>query len=73
MVNGDSEEELFSYGEQLLDETRVYGDVFWDDGLGGHDLDMDGNPMKEAPGGGYQVQIPLDGQDFEMGLLARYL
>jgi putative protease len=36
-------------------------------------LDMDGNPMQEAPGGGYQVQIPLDGQDYEMGLLARYL
>ena len=36
-------------------------------------LDMDGNPMQEAPGGGWQVQIPLDGQDYEMGLLARYL
>jgi putative protease len=36
-------------------------------------LDMDGNPVTEAPGGGYQVQIPLDGQDFTMGLLARYL
>ncbi len=36
-------------------------------------LDMDGNPMDEAPGGGYRVQIPLDGQDYEMGLLARYL
>jgi putative protease len=36
-------------------------------------LDMNGNPMKEAPGGGYTVQIPLDKQDYEMGLLARYL
>jgi putative protease len=36
-------------------------------------LDMDDNPVTEAPGGGYQVQIPLDGQDFTMGLLARYL
>jgi putative protease len=36
-------------------------------------LDMDDNPVKEAPGGGYRVQIPLDGQDFEMGLLARNL
>jgi putative protease len=36
-------------------------------------LDMDGNPMQEAPGGGYRVQIPLDGQDCEMGLLARNL
>ena len=36
-------------------------------------LDMEGNPMHEAPGGGYQVQIPLDRQDFKMGLLARYL
>ena len=29
--------------------------------------------MKEAPGGGYRVQIPVEGQDYEMGLLARYL
>ena len=36
-------------------------------------LDMDGNPMEEALGGGYRVQIPLDGQDYKMGLLARYL
>jgi putative protease len=36
-------------------------------------LDMDGKPMQVAPGGGYRVQIPLDGQDYEMGLLARYL
>jgi putative protease len=36
-------------------------------------LDMDGIPMNEAPGSGYRVQIPLDRQDFEMGLLARYL
>ena len=36
-------------------------------------LDMDDKPVKEAPGGGYRVQIPLDGQDFTMGFLARYL
>ncbi len=36
-------------------------------------LDMDGNPMNEAPGGGYRVQVPLDSEDFAMGLLARYL
>ena len=36
-------------------------------------LDMDDKPVKEAPGSGYRVQIPLDGQDFTMGLLARYL
>jgi len=36
-------------------------------------FDMDGNAMTEAPGGGYRVQIPLDGQDYTMGLLARNL
>jgi len=36
-------------------------------------FDMDGNPMEEAPGGGYRVQISLDEQDCKMGLLARYL
>jgi putative protease len=36
-------------------------------------LDMDDNPVKEAPGGGYRVQIPLDRQNYAMGLLARYL
>ena len=36
-------------------------------------LDMDDKPVKEAPGGGYRVQIPLDGQNCTMGLLARYL
>jgi putative protease len=36
-------------------------------------FDMDGNPMEEAPGGGYRVQIPLEEQDCKMGLLARYL
>ena len=36
-------------------------------------LDMDGNPMQESPGGGCQVAKPLDGQNDEMGLLARYL
>jgi len=36
-------------------------------------LDMDGNPMTEAPGGGYQVQIPLPEPALDMGLLARNL
>ena len=35
-------------------------------------FDMDGNPMQQAPGGGWRVQIPLDEQSYEMGLLARY-
>ena len=36
-------------------------------------LDMDGNPMEEAPGGGYRVQIPLEAGNHAMGLLARNL
>jgi putative protease len=36
-------------------------------------LDPGGSPMTEAPGGGYQVQIPLPGPIPDMGLLARYL
>jgi putative protease len=36
-------------------------------------FDMEGNAMTEAPGGGYRVQIPLAGQDYTMGLLARNL
>ncbi|MDH3900360.1 MAG: U32 family peptidase C-terminal domain-containing protein, partial [Gammaproteobacteria bacterium] len=35
--------------------------------------DMDGNLMQEVPGGGYQVQIPLQARDYAMGLLARNL
>ncbi|MEN8106756.1 MAG: tRNA 5-hydroxyuridine modification protein YegQ [Pseudomonadota bacterium] len=35
--------------------------------------DMQGQRMQEVPGGGYRVQIPLDGDHFEMGLLARQL
>jgi putative protease len=35
--------------------------------------DMDGKTMREVPGGGYRVQIPLDGPVPEMGLLARRL
>jgi putative protease len=35
--------------------------------------DMEGRHMQEAPGGGYRVQIPLDGPVPEMGLLARRL
>ena len=36
-------------------------------------LDLHGNHMQDAPGGGYQVQIPLEGPDLAMGLLARNL
>jgi len=43
LFNSDSEQELFSYGEQLLDDSMTYGSVFWDDAFGGHDLDQDGN------------------------------
>ena len=35
--------------------------------------DMHGSPMQEVPGGGYQVQIPLEVRDYTMGLLARNL
>ena len=35
--------------------------------------DMDGNHMDIAPGGGYRVKIPLQGRNFDMGLLARRL
>ena len=36
-------------------------------------FDMQGQRMDEVPGGGYRVQIPLQGKQFEMGLLARKL
>jgi putative protease len=32
-----------------------------------------GEPMPEAPGGGYQVRIPLPAGDYRHALLARYL
>ncbi|HEX20663.1 MAG TPA: U32 family peptidase, partial [Acidiferrobacteraceae bacterium] len=32
--------------------------------------DLKGNPMKEAPGGGYQVRIPLPFADYNKGLIA---
>ncbi|MDH5785459.1 MAG: tRNA 5-hydroxyuridine modification protein YegQ [Chromatiales bacterium] len=32
-----------------------------------------GNPMSEAPGGGYRVKIPLPQDDYEMALIARNL
>jgi putative protease len=35
--------------------------------------DLKGNPMTEAPGGGYEVKIPLPAIDHGKGLLARYL
>jgi putative protease len=35
-------------------------------------LDKYGNPMPEALGGGYEVQIPLPAGDYQHGLLARY-
>ncbi|MBN1591642.1 MAG: hypothetical protein JW941_00170 [Candidatus Coatesbacteria bacterium] len=44
LINGDTEEEFFSYGEDLTSQARAAGAVFWNDGFGSHDLDMDGNP-----------------------------
>ena len=35
--------------------------------------DLKGNKMDEAPGGGYQVRIPLPAMCYEKGMLARYL
>lgn len=32
--------------------------------------DLNGNPMHEAPGGGYQVRIPLPPADYNKGLIA---
>ncbi|HUT03419.1 MAG TPA: hypothetical protein VM163_05965 [bacterium] len=62
VINGDTQAELFSYGEDLLDDSSTYGAIFWEDGLGGHDLDMDGNPdllyysikWEERADGGFQ-------------------
>jgi len=34
---------------------------------------LKGEPMQEAPGGGYEVRIPLPVADYERALLARYL
>ncbi len=36
-------------------------------------LDMDGNPVKEALGSGYKVQIHLGKGNYAMGLLARHM
>ena len=38
-----------------------------------HMEDMQGNLMDEAPGGGYQVRIPLSESMAEKGLIAKYL
>ncbi len=38
-----------------------------------HMEDMYGHAMQEAPGGGYEVRIPLPAVEGEHGLLARYL
>ncbi len=38
-----------------------------------HMEDQQGNPMIEAPGGGYQVRIALPAADYASGLLAKYL
>lgn len=38
-----------------------------------HIEDMVGNPMSEAPGGGYKVRVPLSASCSPQGLLARYL
>ncbi len=35
--------------------------------------DRDGNPLREAPGGGWEVRIPLPARDGRHGLIARYL
>lgn len=35
-------------------------------------FDKYGNPMQEASGGGYEVRIPLPGDECKYGLLARY-
>jgi putative protease len=35
--------------------------------------DLQGHPMQEAAGGGYQVRIPLPAADYGRALLARYL
>ncbi len=35
--------------------------------------DVHGNPMQEAPGGGYQVRIPLPSTRSDMGLITRSL
>ena len=36
-------------------------------------LDMDGEPIREAPGSGYKVQIRLDQGEYDLGLLARHI
>ncbi|HUL10939.1 MAG TPA: tRNA 5-hydroxyuridine modification protein YegQ [Methylococcaceae bacterium] len=38
-----------------------------------HMEDKNGNPLPEAPGGGWQIKIPLPSSRCENGLLARYL
>lgn len=35
--------------------------------------DLEGNPMQEAPGGGYRVRVPLPVDTGELALVARYL
>jgi len=43
-MNADSEDSLFIFGGDLLDDASAGGLVFWEDGLGNHDLDNDGKP-----------------------------
>lgn len=38
-----------------------------------HIEDLKGQSMREVPGGGYRVRIPVQPQDYAMGLLARYI
>jgi putative protease len=38
-----------------------------------HMESLEGEAMAEAPGGGYRVRIPLEPEEYEMGLLARDL
>ncbi len=38
-----------------------------------HMEDLHGNAMQEAPGGGYQVRIPLPSANYDRALIAKYL
>jgi putative protease len=35
--------------------------------------DSDGNPMREVPGGGHTVYIPMEKANYELGLLAKFV
>jgi hypothetical protein len=40
----DENDVLFSFGEDFIDDAHAFGNLFWEDGEGNHDLDHDGNP-----------------------------